>query len=322
MTQAGPVPEIVELTEPITAGPAQALAGLLGVAQPDLAGGDPLPLLWHWVYLLDRPSQAALGPDGHRAAGGVPLPPGPGRRRMFAGGRAWQRGPLRAGTATRRTWVAGTADKHGRSGRLSFVTVRTEISQCGDVVAAEEQDIVYRDAPAGPSAAAGTAEPGTAEPGTAEPGTAEPGTAEPGTAETGTAETGTAETGTAETGTAGTRLADWPVEVDPVLLFRFSALTYNGHRIHYDREFARDVDGYPGLVVHGPLQAILMTELTRRAAPLPPRCAFRYRLVAPLFEGQGLTVSGARQGDGSYRCAVRDGSGRQTAAGELTPEAS
>ena len=75
--------EAHEVTELITPGPAQALAGLLGVPCP----GEELPLLWHWVYLLDRPPQAALGPDGHPARGGIPVPPGPGLRRMFAGGR-------------------------------------------------------------------------------------------------------------------------------------------------------------------------------------------------------------------------------------------
>src|SRR5215469_12706216 len=100
------MPEVAERTELITAGPAEALAGLLGVAGPD-AG---LPLLWHWFYLLDRPPQAALGTDGHRAHGGIPLPPGPGRRRMFAGGRVTQHAPLRLGaTASRRTWEASSA---------------------------------------------------------------------------------------------------------------------------------------------------------------------------------------------------------------------
>jgi hydroxyacyl-ACP dehydratase HTD2-like protein with hotdog domain len=78
--------EVREVTELITPGPAEALAGLLGVAG---ATGGELPLLWHWVYLLDRPPQDALGPDGHQHRGGMPVPPGPGLRRMFAGGRVW-----------------------------------------------------------------------------------------------------------------------------------------------------------------------------------------------------------------------------------------
>ena len=132
-----------ELTELITPGPAEALAGLLGVPRADGA----LPLLWHWVYLLDRPPQAILGADGHPARDAIPTPPGPGLRRMFAGGRVSQHAPLRTGAeATRRTWQASSTRKQGRSGPLHFVTVRTEISQGGQVVITEEQDLVYREA--------------------------------------------------------------------------------------------------------------------------------------------------------------------------------
>jgi 3-methylfumaryl-CoA hydratase len=86
--------------------------------------------------------------------------------------------------------------------------------------------------------------------------------------------------------------AAWTVETPVTLLFRFSALTYNGHRIHYDRDYARDVEGYPGLVVHGPLQAMLMAEAVRRQQPVTHRgTRFTYRLVAPVFEDEGLVVS-------------------------------
>ena len=274
------------VTELITPGPAEALAGLLGVADP--APGEGLPLLWHWVYLLDRPPQAALGPDGHPARGGVPVPPGPGLRRMFAGGRVRRHGPLRVGAeATRRTWQAGTAVKQGRTGPLHFVTVRTEISQGGQVVTSEEQDLVYREATAsGPPRSAENPSPAVPAP---------------------------------QPAAAGDR--DWPVEVNPVLLFRFSALTYNAHRIHYDREYAR-AEGYPGLVVHGPLQALLMAELARREAELPVPCEYSYRLVAPLFDHQGLIVSAVPDAGpdvGAVRVAARDRAGRATAAGVIRP---
>jgi 3-methylfumaryl-CoA hydratase len=71
---------------------------------------------------------------------------------------------------------------------------------------------------------------------------------------------------------------------DPVLLFRFSALTFNGHRIHYDRDYARDVEGYAGLVVHGPLQAVLLMDLFARSLPgIAPR-AFSFRGQRPLID--------------------------------------
>jgi len=287
--------EVRELTELITPGPAEALAGLLGGPAPDPAAG--LPLLWHWVYLLDRPPQAALGADGHPVRDTIPSPPGPGLRRMFAGGRVGQHGPLRTGAqATRRTWQASSALKAGRSGPLHFVTVRSEISQDGRVVITEEQDLVYRE-PAPPTPPAPPPAPPGPPPTAAEP---EP---EP----------------TGKLPPAGAR--DWPVEVDPVLLFRFSALTYNAHRIHYDRDYALG-EGYPGLVVHGPLQALLMAELARRDAALPVLCDYSYRLVAPLFDGQGLVVSAAPDGDQggqgkAVRVTARDAADRMTAAGVI-----
>ena len=105
---------------------------------------------------------------------------------------------------------------------------------------------------------------------------------------------------------------DWPVTVDSVLLFRFSALTYNAHRIHYDREYAR-AEGYPGLVVHGPLQALLMAELARSREP----AEYSYRLVAPLYEDQGLVVSAAPDGD-AVRVSCRDAADRVTATGQIS----
>src|SRR4029077_3863277 len=252
--------EVHEVTELITPGPAVALAGLLGVPEPGPMMGAELPLLWHWVYLLDRPPQDALGPDGHQHRGGMPVPPGPGLRRMFAGGRVWRDGELRLGSeATRRTWQASSVRKQGRSGPLHFVTVRTEVSQGGQGVISGEQDLVYR----------------------------EPGANGPARSGQNVASIG----------------RDRTVAVDPVLLFRFSALTYNAHRIHYDREYAR-AEGYPGLVVHGPLQALLMAELARSRGPAGSE--FSYRLVAPLYEDEGLIVSAAADGD-AVRVSCRDG---------------
>jgi 3-methylfumaryl-CoA hydratase len=78
---------------------------------------------------------------------------------------------------------------------------------------------------------------------------------------------------------------------DPVLLFRYSALTFNGHRIHYDRDYATKVEGYPGLIFHGPLQAALIVELAAklRGGKAPKR--FAYRGVQPLFEGSEFSVN-------------------------------
>jgi 3-methylfumaryl-CoA hydratase len=93
--------------------------------------------------------------------------------------------------------------------------------------------------------------------------------------------------------------AEWrkAVEATPVLLFRYSALTFNGHLIHYDRRYCREVESYPGLVVHGPLQATLLLDL---AAKVPgfvfPR--FSYRGVRPIFDGGEFYVNAVRTPEG------------------------
>ncbi len=269
--------DVLERTELLAPEPAIALAELLDLPLPDLEGGEGLPLTWHWVYLLDRPRQQDLGEDGHPVRNAVPAPPGPGRRRMWAGGSVRTLAPLRVGEeATRRTVVVETTEKDGRSLHLTFVKVGHTILQRGGVVREERQDIVYRDAAYAPSR-------------------------------------DTAEIVMLPRLDVGTD--EWAIGVTPTLLFRFSALTYNAHRIHYDRDYARDHEGYPGLVVHGPLQAVAMAELARRSGVTDsPGTLFEYRLVAPLFEGQGFVARSDPEGEGA-RTTVRDDWGRVTAEG-------
>ena len=92
--------------------------------------------------------------------------------------------------------------------------------------------------------------------------------------------------------------AQWQrtVNPDPVLLFRFSALTFNGHRIHYDRDYCREVEGYSGLVVHAPLTATLVMDLLLRNAPDARVTRMEYRAHRPLFDTEAFTVNGMRQG--------------------------
>ena len=78
---------------------------------------------------------------------------------------------------------------------------------------------------------------------------------------------------------------------DAVQLFRYSALTFNSHRIHYDRDYVTGVEGYPGLVVHGPLIATLLVDLIRRQAPEARIEAFSFRAVSPLFDGNEMSVN-------------------------------
>src|SRR5207245_2769159 len=86
------------------------------------------------------------------------------------------------------------------------------------------------------------------------------------------------------------------VHADDVLLFRYSALTFNGHRIHYDRRYATEVEGYPGLVVHGPLIATLLLDLLRRNQPSAEVARFSFRAVSPLFDTAAFVVCGKPDG--------------------------
>lgn len=266
----------------VETGHAEALARLLGLDADGVREGDLLRPMWQ-VALLARWPRGALGPDGH----GVhepPTPPGPGLRRMFAGGRLTMRPGIHLGEEVSiGTAVSGRRTTQGRSGQVHFVTTRTTVSADGEVVLEDERDIVYLSA--GPRAVPPVRPHASV--------------------------------------VEGRR-----IEVDPVLLFRFSALTCNAHRIHYDADYCRAVEGYPGLVVHGPLQALLLAEeaTTHLVGPLgtalPPQLHFDYRLVAPLFADQGLVIgvhggSSGSDRSGAVEVEVNDDTGRTTATGRL-----
>jgi 3-methylfumaryl-CoA hydratase len=117
---------------------------------------------------------------------------------------------------------------------------------------------------------------------------------------------------------------DWELALPtgPTLLFRYSALTYNAHRIHYDRRYATEEEGYPGLVVHGPLQATAAAELCRRYVPERKLRSFRFRAVRPAFDGPTLRVVGRLEADGeNVTLAVLDHEGHKTVEAAATLEA-
>ena len=251
----------------------ETLAGLLGIPARTILDAGELPPMWHCAQLPDVWSQPELGPDGHPLAG-VPSAPRPGMRRMFAGGRAVHLAPLRIGaTAVRRTEVVSRAEKQGRSGPLTFVTVRHTFEQDGRVAVVDDQDIVYRPPASGRAPADSRIPSPTSLP--PQPELAGP--------------------------EAGLSLT-----VDPVVLFRFSALTFNAHRIHYDRPYAA-TEGYRDLLVHGPLQVLAMAECLRCAGVSLARQRFEYRLQAPAVGPQRLTAQRAA-GDSGEDTVVLVGS--------------
>ncbi len=248
-------PEPLTESETLSPTAAQALAAVLECPDEVFKDGTPLPALWHWVHFQHWPSHGELGADGHPAHGHF-LPPLPDRRRMFAGGRVRTLAPLLLGQYTEKSSsLAEATVKQGRSGELVFVTVRSEFRQEGQLRLVEEQDYVYRSG----ESAAKTAAPQEDRP-----------SIQP------------------ESGSAWGR----SFTADSVRLFRFSALTANAHRIHYDRPYARDVEAYPDLVVHGPLLTLLMTELARKNMPGKPISNVDYRFHRPVFAGDPIFVTG------------------------------
>jgi 3-methylfumaryl-CoA hydratase len=235
------------------------MAGSIGCS-PAPVGGDALPLPWHWLFFTPVPQPGATGPDGHPTRGGF-LPPVPLPRRMWAGGRVVQHQPLRIDAPARRvSTVAKVEAKSGRGGSLLFVTVEHALfSPGGDLALEERQDIVYREpAPAG-----------------------------------------AAERPAAPDRDMPTLAPQWEYAITPdaVLLFRYSALTFNAHRIHYDQTYARGEEGYPGLVVHGPLIASLLLQRANEALGDIAISEFSFRARRPLFADNTAYLCGAREGD-------------------------
>lgn len=222
----------------------------------------------HWCLCTPDAATAALGPDGHPASDGL-RPPSPLPRRMWAGSEVVFHAPIPIGAAIERSSrVADIAEKAGGSGPLLFVSVAHETRADGLLAVEERQTIVYRSA-----AHAGTPAP---------PPQITPDDA---------------------------GHWDWHREVRPTapLLFRYSALTFNSHRIHYDLPYARS-EGYPGLVVHGPLMASLLLDLTDRVQGSNALARFTFRAIAPAFDDAPLHLLGRIERDGvTMRVRSTDG---------------
>jgi 3-methylfumaryl-CoA hydratase len=180
-------------------------------------------------------------------------------RRMWAGSRMRFLQPLKVGDPVERTSTLASVDlKQGRSGDLLFVSIHHEYRGAAGLLMQVDDSIVYR--PALPPGTAHAPLPGKPAPADA----AWEATAQP----------------------------------DEIMLFRYSALTFNAHRIHYDRPYAMQEEGYPGLVVHGPLIATLLLEQLRRQQPAAAVSAFEFRSIGPLFDTAPFALCGRPAPDG------------------------
>jgi 3-methylfumaryl-CoA hydratase len=246
------------LNDDITAAPVRGLSATLDRDDPAPLPGTALPPLWHWLYFVPQPRQREIGLDGHAKRGGF-LPPVPLPRRMWAGGRLqWMQD---------NPFVVGDAVK--RISRIESVTHKA--GRSGDLLFVLVKHEVHN--------AKGLAlveEHDIVYRAAAQPGDPVP---QPVLAE---------------------QVAAWQREVVPsdVLLFRYSALTFNGHRIHYDRKYVTEVEGYPGLIVHGPLIATLLVDLVRAHAPGAFIKSFTFKAVRPTFDLHPFTLHGQPSDDG------------------------
>jgi 3-methylfumaryl-CoA hydratase len=233
------------------------LSATLDRDDPRPKAGDPLPIGWHSILFPRVVRHSQIGPDGHPERGDF-LPPVPLPRRMFAGKRITIQGELRVGDEVRReSVIQSVTPKQGKSGQMVFVTVRTEMSTGRGVAIVEEQDIVYREEP-DPNAPKAPA---------------------------------------AAQAAPGAAVWKKVVTPDPVMLFRYSALTFNGHRIHYDHPYVTGTEGYPTLVMNGGLTTLLVFELARANAATPLR-HLASRNVKPLFVNRAITICGEPSADG------------------------
>ncbi|HMT45292.1 MAG TPA: MaoC family dehydratase N-terminal domain-containing protein [Chakrabartia sp.] len=243
--------------------------------------GAKAPQGIHWCLCVPDAATAQLGEDGHPRRDDTPdsfLPPVPLPRRMWASSKVSFLAPIAQGAAiTRTSTVASVKEKTGSTGTLVFVDV-DHVTRADGVIAVEErQTIVYREATTTPAAPAPDE--------------------------------------------ADVDLSDWgwhrslrPAEP---LLFRYSALTFNSHRIHYDRPYAVDEECYRGLVVHGPLTATLLLDLAARELGANALKSFAFRGVSPAIAGEPLHLVAKLEGD-ALTLAALGGDGQTVMAAEAT----
>ena len=253
-----------------------------GAAAP--APGDAMPQGVHFCLCTPDAPTAGLGEDGHprRDGEGGFLPPVPLPRRMWAGSRIAFHRPIAVGDAIARTSrIAAITEKTGGSGTLVFVEIDHATHAGGALAVEERQTLVYR----------------------------------------GTAPADAALTPPVADGVVAFDPAGWDAHRQLVpearLLFRYSALTFNTHRIHYDWPYARDVERYRGLVVHGPLIASLLLQFAAERLGGNRLARFAFRGLSPAIAGEALhlVMRGAGAG-GTVEMAAFAPDGRQVTSAE------
>ncbi len=243
-------------------------AGTFDLDPESFKKGSELPPHWFTFVGVETVRQDELGPDGH-AKKGVVLPPIPMPRRMGAGRRVKVLGRLRAGEpAVKKAEVVDIVPKTGRSCEIFVLTMRQTYEQAGKVLAIDENDAIYR--PVVPPGQKTTA-------------------------------TVPQQARTDHAWADRTPLTN-------TLNFRFSSLTWNAHRIHYDGDYTRSEEGYPALVSNGGLSMHLMVDAALRHSK-GTLTGYTARLVHPLWVGDFIDVRGEDQRDGRLKIWAADRNG-------------
>ncbi|WP_426518129.1 FAS1-like dehydratase domain-containing protein [Diaminobutyricibacter sp. McL0618] len=245
---------------------------------------DATPLFptGHWMQFTPTAAESELGADGHPRLGGF-MPPLDLPRRMWAGSTIEYHAPIMPGQRLRKTsTIESITPKTGSSGRLCFVVLRHDIDAGGRPAITERQTVVYREP--------------------VERATAMPTGPQP------PREATDAPDGWDWTSTA---------TPDEIILFRFSALTFNSHRIHYDLPYASDVEGYPGLVVHGPLSATMLVSSFLDRRPGATITHFEFTARTPVFARERLHIVGRSDGQNAEELAVIAPEGQTAVAARI-----
>lgn len=236
------------------------------------APGDITPPLWHWTAFHPKARSSELGRDGHPRVGIIPNPPFP--RRMFAGGKVTYNKALPVNVPILRTTTTTEPEvKTGRSGTLAFMTMTHTYTVDSEVFAIEDMNVVYREDP--PESTNNPPIPGPSL----------------------TAHDGA--TTTENTDTTWSQVRTFT----PAHLFRYSALTFNTHRIHYDAPYVTQVEGHTNIVVHGPLLITSLTELVRERYGNDAIFEVAYRMQSPAYSDQTVRFT-ATQATGSRDLAL------------------
>jgi 3-methylfumaryl-CoA hydratase len=244
-----------------TEAPLEAIVATFDREEDAPREGEAIPPGWHIGYFLSTARTATLAADGLPAGTGV-LPKLPLPRRMYAGARITFHAPLRVGDRLRReTELTDLQVREGGTGTLIVTTQTRRISTSRGLAIIEDYDTVFREE--------------------VKPG---------------------AKSGIPKRDEVPANLP-WrrTITAGPVALFRFSALTGNPHRIHYDRPYAMEVEGYPGLVVHGPFTQACLTNFVRDQNPGRSIRTFSMRARAPLFDTAPFDLVG-RPTEGGAAC--------------------